>query len=306
MMTNTAQKILVLHGGSSSERAVSLRSAANVITQLDKLGHEVIIADPSHDSFNLRDMVAQVDIILPILHGAGGEDGTLQRELEALGKPFLGSGSDACDLTFDKAMYRDFVAQHGVLIADGEVVDHEQFKESEFRHGPYVLKPVSGGSSVDTIIVHNIAEEPDGLVFEDLFNRYSEMLIEELIDGQELTVGILGDEALPVILIIPPSHENFDYENKYNGRTQELVNPADVSGDVQKRAKELALRLHRLTGCRHMSRTDMIVANDMLYVLETNTIPGLTEQSLLPKAAEVSGLDRTALVKSFVDMTNSL
>jgi D-alanine-D-alanine ligase len=304
---NSMEKILVLQGGLSSERDVSLRSAANVITELKKLGHEVVVADPADADFNLQKSTRDCDIVFPILHGAGGEDGVLQRQLEQMGKPFLGSGSEACEVTFDKALYRDFLVEYGVLMADGGAVTVAQFKWSELRDAPYVLKPIDGGSSVDTVILHDLAQEPNEAYFADLFTRHPEMIIEELIEGQELTVGVLGDKALPVILIVPPAAETFDYENKYNGRTQEIVNPAQVSGNVQERAQDLALRLHRLTGCRHLSRTDMIATPDgRLYVLETNTIPGLTAQSLLPKAAAAAGLDMAALVKCFIALAKEL
>jgi len=301
------KRIVVLQGGVSSEREVSLRSAANVVEQLKKLGYTAVVADPADADFNLRKLAEKCDAVLPILHGAGGEDGVLQEQLEAMGKPFLGSGSEACELTFDKALYRDFLHEYGVLMADGEVVTRAQFKKSELRDVPYVLKPINGGSSVDTVIVRDLANEPDEAYFADLFARHGEMLLEELIEGQELTVGVLGDKALPVILIVPPTSEAFDYENKYNGRTQEIVNPEQVSTQVQERAQDLALRLHRLTGCRHLSRTDMIVTpGGMLYVLETNTIPGLTQQSLFPKAAAAAGYDMPALIKCFVELAVGL
>lgn len=304
---SSMDRILVLQGGSSSEREVSLRSAANVTEQLKRLEYEVVLADPAAANFNLQKSARACDVVFPILHGAGGEDGILQRQLEEMGKPFLGSGSEACELTFDKALYREFLTEYGVLMADGEVVSAAEFRRSELRDAPYVLKPIDGGSSVDTVILHDLANEPNEAYFADLFARHPEMLIEELIEGQELTVGVLDDRALPVILIVPPEAENFDYENKYNGRTQEIVNPTQVSANVQERAQDLALRLHRLTGCRHLSRTDMIATSDgTLYVLETNTLPGMTAQSLFPKAAAAAGLDMTALAKCFVELAKEL
>lgn len=286
---------------------MSLRSAAAVAAALEQAGYEVVRADPADAGFDLKRLAAGCDAVFPILHGAGGEDGILQGQLEAMGKPFLGSGLEACELTFDKALYREFLSEYGVLMADGEVVNAAEFKRSDLRDAPYVLKPIDGGSSVDTVIVHDVADEPNEAYFADIFSRHPEMLLEELVDGQELTVGVLGDKALPVILIIPPDAETFDYANKYNGRTQEIVNPPQVSANVQERAQDLALRLHRLTGCRHLSRTDMIATPDgALYVLETNTLPGLTDQSLFPKAAAAAGLDMPALVKCFVDMAKDI
>lgn len=302
-----ATRILILQGGNSSEREVSLRSAANVTKQLEQLGYDVTVADPADEHFDINLLAADCDVVLPILHGAGGEDGVLQRDLELLGKPFLGSGSAACQLTFNKELYREFVTRQGIRMAAGEVVSRTQFETSALRAQPYVLKPVDGGSSVDTVILHDVSKEPNSAYFDELFSRNETMLLEELILGQELTVGVLGDESLPVILIQPPDGEEFDYENKYNGRTQEIVNPAQVAPDIQKAARDLALKLHELTECEDLSRSDMIVTpSGELFVLETNTLPGMTEQSLFPKAAAAAGYDMTALTKRFVDMATAV
>lgn len=302
-----ATKILLLQGGNSNEREVSLRSAANVVHWLRETGHEVVVADPAEPGFELARAAADCDAVIPMLHGAGGEDGMLQRQLEALGKPFLGSGSQACALTFDKVKCREFMSARGVRIPQGKVVNRASFNTSSLRERPYVLKPINGGSSVDTLILHDLAREPDAAYFDQLFSRYPEMLLEELIAGKELTVGVLGDEALPIILIVPPEAEEFDYENKYNGRTQEIVNPPDVPDDIQRAAKELALHVHRLTGCRHLTRTDMIMTPaGELYVLEINTIPGMTEQSLFPKMAAAAGVAMPALVKRFVQLAGAV
>lgn len=301
------ERILVLQGGRSGEHEVSLRSAASVITQLQALGFEVHVADPSEAAFDLERLAADCDVVLPIIHGADGEDGVWQKRLEAMRKPFLGSGSDTCALTFNKAAYRDFVTAYGVRMAAGETVDRGQFKTSTLRQKPYVLKPVDGGSSVDTVIVHVLDDAPDEAYFDGLFAKYPTMLLEALIEGQELTVGVMDDQPLPVILIVPPSDETFDYENKYNGRTQEIVDPPQLSNETKQKAQELALQVHQLTGCRHLSRTDMILApNGELYVLETNTIPGMTDQSLFPKAAAAAGYDMQALAKCFVALAKGV
>jgi D-alanine-D-alanine ligase len=301
------EHVLVLQGGNSSERDVSLRSGANVSKQLQEAGYTVSVADPAAADFDLETFAENVDVVLPILHGAGGEDGVLQAELERLRVPFLGAGSEACAITFDKAAYRALMAEQGILMARGEVVDLTAFNGSTLRKSPYVLKPVDGGSSVDTIILHDMGREPDDDFYRELFSRHPQMLLEELVIGDELTVGVLGTEALPVIYIVPPNGEEFDYENKYNGRTQEIVNPAQIASEAQQKAQELALRLHQVTGCRHLSRSDMILTPEgKLYVLETNTMPGMTEQSLFPKMAAANGMDMRALVSRFVELAKGL
>nr|AIA15173.1 D-ala D-ala ligase C-terminus [uncultured bacterium] len=300
-------KLLVLQGGKSSEREVSLRSAATVTQQLHALGYDVVVADPAEADFNLEQVARDCNVVLPMIHGADGEDGVWQKQLEAMDKTFLGSGSAACALTFDKSKYREFVTAQGVRMAAGETVDRAGFTSSGLHQKPYVLKPIDGGSSVDTVIVHQLADEPDEAYFDELFARHPSMLLEELIEGDEITVAVLDTQALPIILIVPPGDETFDYENKYNGRTQEIVDPPQLAEETKQKAQELALRLHRMTGCRHLSRTDMIVNGDgNLYVLETNTLPGLTDQSLFPKAAAAVGYDMRALVKCFVTLAKEV
>ncbi len=298
-------KILVLQGGFSNEREVSLRSGKNVTYALKRSGHRVVTADPSDIGFNINVLSRDVDVIFPILHGAGGEDGSIQLELERLGKPFLGPGSEAAKLNFDKVKYKERLAEHGILTPNWEIVDCTTFAASSLARKSYVLKPISGGSSIDTFIVHNPQHQSiNQNRLDDAFKAYGEMLLEELIEGQEITVGVLDIQALPVILIIPPGGEEFDYINKYNGKSQEITNPPMVATGIQEKAKNLAIKIHELTSCRHLSRTDMIIAeNGAIYTLETNTIPGLTEQSLLPKAAAAGGIDMPTLVDRLVEMT---
>jgi D-alanine-D-alanine ligase len=295
-------KILLLAGGKSNEREVSLRTGDNIEAALSKAGYDILRLDPANKDFDLAKVVADVDLVFPILHGEGGEDGVLQAEMERLKVPFLGSGSEVAKLTFNKVAYKKRLAEHGILTPNWQVVNLDDFGEAGLIHQSFVLKPIQGGSSIDTFIVHNPRHQ--ALNFQEPLRRYGSMLLEELIEGQEITVGVLGHEALPVILIIPPPGEEFDYDNKYNGKTQEITNPRQVPAKLQKDAQELALKVHRLMGCRHLSRTDIIVSpSGSLYVLETNTIPGLTKQSLLPKAAHAKGLEATDLVEKMVMLT---
>jgi D-alanine-D-alanine ligase len=164
----------------------------------------------------------------------------------------------------------------------------------------FVLKPIEGGSTLDALIART--PSPEKLEeAKQLLKKYDKMLLEELIFGIEITVPVLGNKALPVIEIIPPADKEFDYENKYNGASQELCPPQNVSDEIQKRAQELAERIHKLCGCNDMSRTDMIIdESGELFVLETNTIPGLTDQSLFPKAAAEAGHSMSELVDILV------
>lgn len=293
--------IAVLCGGSSSEREVSLRSGAAVSTALENPGDTISVLDPAMGPEALEDKLQGVNVAFPALHGVGGEDGTIQSFLENLHIPYVGSDPVSSKLCFDKWQYRKVLREHAITMAPGELVSEEELWGSALIKEPFVLKPHDGGSSVDTLIArdpHNI----DRQQVHAIFSRHDTMLLEKLIEGREITVAVLGDKALPVIEIIPPDAEEFDYANKYNGKTQEICPPLHIDTDAQSRAQQLALTIHSLVGCRDMSRTDMIVTptND-IFVLETNTIPGMTDQSLLPKAASAAGISMHQLVRTLVE-----
>ncbi len=292
-------RVVVLCGGSSSEREVSLRSGSAVAQALKTAGYDVTVLDPKTASF---EEIVQCDVAFPALHGAGGEDGSLQAQLEKRGVRYVGSDADASHLCFDKWTYRHVVIDAGLPMAEGALVQADTFTGHPLTRQPYVLKPVTGGSSIDTFIVRDPSESPETAIH-DAFRRHPNMLLERLITGTELTVGVLGDEALPVIEIIPPATGEFDYENKYNGKTQELCPPQHVNAQVQKIAQELAKKAHLFTSCRDFSRTDIIheTATSKLYLLETNTIPGMTEQSLFPKMAAIAGVAMPDLCERLVE-----
>lgn len=293
-------KVNVLCGGTSNEREVSLRSGKAVADALTQAGYSITMLDTTDDD----GVVADCDVVFPVLHGGDGEDGRFQARLEALGVPFVGSGSAASKLCMDKSLYRQHMSAAGFLMPDGAVVDHAAYKASPLSAAPHVLKPVSGGSSIDTYIVRDASElDKDEAYVAGLFERNPTMLIEALINGTEITVGMLGDTALPVIEIIPPADHEFDYENKYNGKTQELCPPQHVEAAVQAAAQRLTERVHAAAGCRDLSRTDYIISADgSLYLLETNTLPGMTNQSLYPKMAAQSGLAFSALADRLVQL----
>lgn len=291
------QHVLVLNGGNSHEREVSLRSGQAVADALEQAGYAV----STYDTINgLLDAPTEgIDVVFPALHGIGGEDGVLQKHLETMGLPFVGSGSAASELCIDKWKFKQFLQAHNVPHPHGELIDKDTFWQSEYAQKPFVLKPYDGGSSIDTFIVRD-ALAADKTAIQAAFEAYEHMLVEELIEGIETTVTVLNDQALPMVEIIPPSDGEFDYDNKYNGKTQELCPPQNVSRDLQKQAGELARIIHKEAGCQDISRTDIIIRDSSLFVLETNTLPGFTEQSLTPKAAQAAGISMSALVDQLV------
>jgi D-alanine-D-alanine ligase len=291
--------INVICGGNSAEREVSLRSGAAVAKALNEAGYEVRTLDAA--SATIKEIIA-CNVVFPVLHGVGGEDGTLQAELEKHGAKYVGSGPEASKLCFDKWAYRKVITAAGLPMPKADTVQHHQHAGHELAQDLHVLKPIEGGSSIDTFIVRDLTRVPYDAITET-FERYPEMLIEELIEGTELTVGVLGDEALPIIKIVPPASGEFDYENKYNGASQEIVAPEDVPASIQKAAQDLALKAHRLTGCRDFSRTDIMCdKSGKLFLLETNTIPGMTDQSLFPKMATGAGLSMPELCAQLVKL----
>ena len=296
-------KILVLLGDNSPEREVSLRSGRAVADALRAGGHEVTQYDPANGYNGLKQFVGKVDCVFPILHGVGGEDGTIQEELEKLKFKYLGSDSKVSQLCFNKTEFKKILDKSSILTPKWEVVTKDTVKQSRFLAQPYVLKPIEGGSTIDMQIVR---KPKNNHYDEQIFDKYEQMLMEELIEGDEITVSILGDAALPVIEIIPPEGQEFDYKNKYNGKSQELCPPKNISVDKQVEAQRLTERIHDKAGARHLSRTDIIITPaSEVYVLEINTIPGMSSQSLYPKAAQQAGLDMVGLVQKFVEMTVS-
>lgn len=297
-------KILVLCGGDSSERDISFRSAACVIDALRDSGHEVLEYDTADGLNGIKIFSDKVDVVFPILHGRDGEDGVVQAKLEELGMKYLGATSDVSRLCFDKAAFKEAVGILGIKVPRGEMVTRQSITDSELIKNPFVLKPNDGGSSIDTYIIRSPIDTV--LDYDDIFSRHTEMLLEELITGKEITVPVLDNLALPVIEIIPPEDAEFDYENKYNGKTLEICPPQNVDADHQKQAQAISEKIHIALGVRHISRTDIIIdGSGTLYVLELNTIPGLTETSLFPKSALVSGMDMKQLTERLLDLTLS-
>jgi D-alanine-D-alanine ligase len=294
-------KILVLGGGDSPEREVSLRSAKAVATAAKAAGFEVIEADPKDNLPKLDDLAAGT-IIFPILHGAGGEDGRIQKEFERRHLAYLGSDSRSSAECFDKWLTRQKLESAGIPMPDGVLVSKDTYKSQPLAKKPHVLKVLRGGSSIGTLLVPNPDKVTDFEV-ESLFTLDTNAELEEFIDGTEVTVPILDGKALPVIEIVPPTGEEFNYENKYNGRSQEICPPQTVSETLQTICRELAEKVHKAMNCRHLSRVDIMVdGQGKLFVLEINTMPGLTDQSLYPKSAAVAGKPMPQLVKTFVDM----
>lgn len=293
-------KIIVLGGGTSPERDVSLRSSAAVYKAVLEAGYECTQTDPADGLSTLDD--AKDIIVFPILHGAEGEDGGVQKILESHKIPYLGSTSNVSHICFDKELTRNILQKAGIKVADGASVDRPSYDKHPLRSVPHVLKAQRGGSSIGTYIVRNPNIIDEAKVSE-VFRLDNKAILEELVEGTEITIPVLGQQALPVIEIVPPEDGEFDYENKYNGKSQELCPSPSLSEGQRLEAQMLAEKVHKLLNCRHLSRIDMIMrANGEIVVLEANTIPGMTEQSLYPLSAKTAGISMPELMKLFIGM----
>jgi D-alanine-D-alanine ligase len=281
-MTLQNKNIAVLMGGPGAERAVSLNSGAAVAKALRSLGANVTEIDVHGPDFELP---AGTDLAFNIIHGTFGEDGQLQALLDARGIPYTGEGEAGSRLAFDKiASKRRFVAA-GVSTARWEIVAKGDAPTLPL---PFVVKPPREGSSVGVHIVQDTVALDAAL--EDCFSRDTEVLVEEFVQGKELTVGVVGDEAFPVVEIVPKV-DFYSYENKYTKGASEYFCPARLDAETTARVQEAALAAHRSLGLEVYSRVDVLLdAQGNPYVLEVNTIPGMTETSLLPKGAAAVGI----------------
>jgi D-alanine-D-alanine ligase len=301
-------RIAVLAGGSSFERQVSLRSGARVEDALERLGHEVIAIDAGQDLIRrLRD--ERPDAAFVAMHGRDGEDGTIQELLEILGLPYTGSGVPACARAMDKVLTKHLLNEHDVPTPEFFAFNQTAFRElgaadalpaiEERLAFPIVVKPSSQGSALGIKFARTTADVPAALV--SAFSYDAKVLLERHIDGRDLAVSVLdgadGPEALPVVEAVPIGGGDYDFQARYEiGRT-EFICPADLPEGVTERAQELALQTYELLGCFGFGRVDLMLdAAGDLYVLEANPIPGLTETSLLPQAAEAAGITFDDLV----------
>lgn len=302
-------KVAVLKGGRSLERNVSLRSGARVEDALVRLGHEAVPLDAGTDLVaRLQD--ASPDVAFVAMHGTGGEDGTVQELLELLGIPFTGPGVAACARCMDKVLAKHAMREAGVPTPDWFAFNQTAFRELgaaealgqlEERLGlPLVVKPSRGGSSLGIEFAATEAEVPQALVA--AFSYDDRVLLERFAEGRELAVSVLGDEALPVVEAIPGEGEGYDFEARYEiGRTS-FVCPAELSEAEREAVTEAALSTYGALGCSGFARVDLILTADGPQVLEANAIPGLTDTSLLPQAAEAAGLSFEALVERILDL----
>ena len=289
--------ITVMLGGPSAEREVSLRSGAAVAKALRSLGHEVQALDPRDESWVLP---PKTDVVFLALHGTYGEDGTVQRRLDELGALYTGCDAETSRIAFDKVLTKQRCVEAGVPTAKYLVLNSEKAPLPKGWQPPLVVKPVRQGSSVGLQFVEQAGDWQKALAEALKFD--SEVLIEEKIVGRETTVGILGGEPLPIVEVRPKTG-GYDYKNKYTTGCTEYFCPAEFDSAMTKRIQAAALGAFQAIGGRDYARVDVMVrAGGEPVVLEVNTLPGMTETSLLPKAAAVAGLNYAQLCQRMVEL----
>ncbi len=302
-------RLALLAGGKSDERAVSLRGAEGVVAALNPTRYEVLRYDPASDLARLAADAAQIDVAFILLHGLYGEDGTIQGFLDLLGIPYQGAGVLGSAVAMDKNMAKTLYQAGGLPVAPWLMATAADVTDPGRLLGalrlPCVVKPVRQGSSIGMSIVHRAEELGPALAL--ALQHDNQVMVEEYIRGRELTAAVLGNldpQALPLVEIIPDDrYAFFNYEAKYQpGATREIC-PAEVDEAVRVRAQEYALRAHRCLGLRGYSRTDMMLSeNNELYLLETNTIPGMTPTSLFPQAAAAAGYSFSVLLDRLIEL----
>lgn len=296
--------VAVLMGGWSSERSVSLSSGEGVAKALESRGHKVTRIDMDRD-VAMRLAEAKPDIVFNALHGVPGEDGTVQGMMDLMGIKYTHSGLTTSVVAIDKELTKKVLVPEGIPMPGGHVVESESLYAGDPLPRPYVLKPVNEGSSVGVAIVTAEGNygSPIGREVEGPWGHFDHLLAEPYIRGRELTTAVMGDEALLVTELRPKSGF-YDFDAKYIDGMTEHVCPADIPDEIAEACKDIALRAHRLLGCRGTSRSDFRWDDergiDGLYLLEVNTQPGMTPLSLVPEQARKLGIDYAELVERIV------
>jgi len=304
----TKLRVALLSGGISSERQVSIDGGNQVYEVLDKAKYEITRYDPATDLGKLVADASRIDVAFIVLHGPYGEDGTVQGLLDLLHIPYQGSGVLGSSLAMDKWTSKRLYKEAGLPVPRFEVImlGHTYNPEALAKNPgfPLVVKPRYGGSSIGTSVVQSPEQLPEAL--ERAYEYGPDVILEAYLKGTEITGGVLGNDALlllPIVEIIPGSaYSFFEYEAKYRQEATQEICPARISRTLFDCAQSCAETAHRALCCRGYSRTDMIIHNETVYVLETNTIPGMTPVSLFPLAAKTAGISFSQLLDRLIEL----
>ena len=292
-MKKKINTIMVLQGGNSSEREISLRSGSNILNALQSLGYKAIAIDPS-----TQDIPNGIDFAFIALHGSGGEDGAIQGLLEWKGIPYSGPGIAASAIAFDKVLTKTLLQHHKLPTASFFIINNET-DLNQINTFPVVIKPALEGSSIGVAIVDN--KEELHSKYNELKHNYNHLFCETYLKGREITVSILNEYVFPILELIP-KNRFYDFEAKYTKGMTEFVLPAKFDQATQTTIQTIAQQAYNAIGCKGAVRIDMIVTEDKdPWILEINTIPGMTDTSDLPAQAKAAGMDFPQLVQAIIE-----
>ncbi len=302
-------RVALLCGGKSGERDVSLAGCREVVAALDPAKYDVVQYDPATDLARIAHDAEQIDVAFILLHGPFGEDGTMQGFLDLLGIPYQGAGVLGSAVAMDKDLSKQLYQRTGLPVAKWVMVDAKQDYDAgdilDQLRSPVVIKPIGQGSSLGMCLASTPDELTTGL--RNAFKLDQQVMVEEFIKGREITVGVIGNEkltALPLVEIIPgEEYPFFDYQAKYQPGASKEICPADFDEVITQQAQQFGLAAHHVLKLRGYSRTDMMVSDDgEIFLIETNTIPGMTPTSLLPQAAAEHGLSFSQLLDRLIEL----
>lgn len=305
--------VAILYGGPSGEHEVSVLSAKNILEHIDRslfnvtevciakdLTYQIDWTQYSEDGGIMEILKRNIEVVFPLLHGSYGEDGVLQKKLEERKIAFVGSSSRVSSVTINKKKTNEILYDEGLLIPKSSIVTRERYwHECSY---PLIVKPVDQGSSLGLFKFMSEKEYQGSL--EKIFNNREQMLVQEFVEGREFTCGVIEkhNEVIPFVAteVIVTKGEMFDYDAKYTADGCKEITPANVDELLMKRIQEVSRRCHTVLGCKSVSRTDMILKGDDLYVLEINTMPGMTKTSFIPAQAEASGYSVRELISLLI------
>ena len=306
-------KVCILYGGISSEREVSLNTGKSICNSVLQ-DYDIVMHDWNGDYDLMYEVVKGVDLVFIALHGGDGENGTIQKYLESKNIRFTGSSSSASKKAMDKNISKLLCVEYDIPTPNWVMLDNKSNVDGsssiidtyldgfDFKNG-VVVKPNSEGSSIGISILKNVTNEELECVVKKVHSISSSAMLETFIDGRELTVSVLDGKTLPIVEIVPEG-DYYDYKSKYTKFQSNYIVPANINKKTQELLSEYSLKIHKLIGCGVYSRVDFRLSNDgLVYFLEINTLPGFTDTSLFPKAAEKYALDYRALIKKIIDLS---
>jgi len=300
-------RLAIIYGGNSFERQVSINTAKSIISSINDK-YNLVEIDFDGNIASLIDTLQKNKITLAFnaLHGGDGENGAIQEHLEKNNILFTGSGSIACSKAMNKSLTKDICIKNNIPVPKGVIINQNNKSLDDFNiiSEFIVLKPIDEGSSADLYIVPNLSYELEKKI-NYMLSKYDSFILEEYIAGRELTVGVLNGDALPIVEIIP-KNKFYDYKCKYSSGMSEYEVPAILDEKVKDQINRYALKLYNILECRHYSRIDIRLDNENnIFILEINTLPGMTDTSLFPKAANAFGITFEDLIEKIINLAKN-